>query len=48
MNMLGKGKQAGQPRKQKVAPKKKVVEVTLEQVYKGDLIEVEIQRYRLC
>ncbi len=46
--MLGRGKQGGQPRKQKVAPKKKVVEVTLEQVYKGDLIEVEIQRYRLC
>lgn len=41
---------AGKHEKQKpkVKPKKVVVDVTLEQVYKGDLIQVDIKRYRLC
>jgi len=47
MKMFGHGGGREQ-RKPKVKPKKVVVDVTLEQVYKGDLLQVDVKRYRIC
>lgn len=44
----GGAAQKGPKQKQKSQPLKQLLEITLEQTYKGDNVDVPVKRYRLC
>jgi DnaJ-class molecular chaperone len=47
--MFGGGAPGGKSSsKPKVKPKRIAVDVTLENIYKGELVQVDVKRYRIC
>lgn len=45
---MGGGGRGGQPQKQKVKPIGQQVEVTLEDLYNGKELEIQVERHRIC